>query len=55
MVWNHELHGIIPCIFALGEFRLCPPMVELLKHMNIIPYIQVYIQYPKAAEDNNEK
>ena len=53
MVYNHELHGLIPCIPALGELRLRPLMSELSKHINI--YIQVHIQYRKAAEDNNEK
>ena len=54
MVSYRELHGIIPCISALGELKLRPPMSELSEHINII-YIQVYIQYRKTEKDNNKK
>ena len=54
IVWYRELHGIIPCISALGGLKLHPPMSELSKHINII-YIQIYIQYRKAEKDNNKK
>ena len=38
----HGLHDIIPCISALGEIRLGPPMSELSKHINII-YTSLYL------------
>ena len=39
--YDELLHGIIPCISALGELRLRPPMPELSKHINII-YTSLY-------------
>ena len=55
MVSHHELHGIIRCIPALCELSLRLPMAELSKNINFVYCIQMYIQYRKAEEDNNEK